>query len=407
MSEILQKIENALQEVEDQLLAEFQRIRKTLTGEAYSTIDTGVKTALDEIVMSLWHDLEHSGDTVNLSLRTERHEDLAVRMIVLKKLLDAKIPTAFLEEVEEELSRTRRSVATTARKTPIKSNTTTIEEETSEESKGFLGSIKGMFAGKQDNKDRLSRSPTEQDKPTKKVGVYLDSVYSASNHLAALASRFQSEGDEKEMMNAAATGKAVFLSKELSAGAVTAKVVNPEDKKAQSPDEIRKKLAGASRASGTSRFESRDLSATSTQAMPVKEELAQSPEAIRKKLERKGSRTSGVSSFQAKELSQTIPPMAEPPVKPVIKKRTPTDRKDVAQTPEEIRKKLQNRHAEPSSTGKASFGAKDIEPLGPQDVAPPRHPKKSESASPAPEEIPKGKAVFESKDLSSNPQDKK
>jgi len=330
-------------------------------------------------------------------------------MIVLKKLLDAKIPTAFLEEVEEEFRRSKQSVATAGRKLPAQSKASIEADESAEESKGILGSIKGMFGGKQDSKSAAAklRDEEEQNKPAKKVGVYLDNVYGAAHHLAALASRFQAEGDEKEMMNAAATGKAVFLSKELSAGAVKANEGTPEDKKAQSPDEIRKKLAGASRASGASRFESRDLSATSTQALAIKEGLAQSPEAIRKKLERAGARTSGVSSFQAKELSQTMPPMAEPTVKPAVKKKIATESKNVAQTPAEIRKKLKSRNAEPAPAGKASFGAKDIEPLGPQEVSPPRYPRKNEPAPTAPTETPKGKAVFESKDLSSTPRGKK
>ena len=69
MSELLSKLENALDEVEAQLLSEFERIRTTLSAEAYSPIDPGVKTALDEVVVHLWNQLENSGDEQNLSFQ--------------------------------------------------------------------------------------------------------------------------------------------------------------------------------------------------------------------------------------------------------------------------------------------------------------------------------------------------
>ena len=119
--------------------------------------------------------------------------------------------------------------------------------------------------------------------------------------------------------------------------------------------------------------------------------IAQTPEAIRKKLESAVPRSSGASTFESKELSATIPPMPSETVKPVVEKKPDADKRDLAQTPEEIRKKLQTRQESSSSSGKASFDSKDIEPAGPQDAR----------LKHKPDEHPKGKAIFESKDLSS------
>ena len=80
----------------------------------------------------------------------------------------------------------------------------------------------------------------------------------------------------------------------------------------------------------------------------------------------------------------------------------------MAQTPEEIRKKLESREDTETSAGKAVFGAKDIEPapeVAPREVAPePEEVIKEEEEPPKPTS---GKAVFESKELSNPPPDDK
>ncbi len=395
MSEILDRLENAVREVEEQLLAEFDRIRKTLSGEAYSTIDPGVKTALDSIVMGLWHDLEHSGDRNNLTLRTERHENLSTRMIVLKKLLDARIPTAFLAEAEEQFARTRRSVAVESTpKSDVPKSRVTAEEK-----KGLFDSFRGMFGNKSEsgtaNRIKVTeRAPTK----TERVGVYAEGgIYATAQQLASIAERFQTKGDEKDMMNAAVSGKAIFDSRELSSTGIP---VVTSTKKATSPDEIRRKLeqSGASGSRGASSFESRELSTAKAEAR----DLAQTPEAIRKKLEN-AARTSGASRFESRELSNPGAPPSPPPARraPVEKSTQATDKQEVAQTPQEIRRKLEAREKAANPTGRASFGSKDIEPIVPQDI--PRRKEKPQEEKVA--ERPSGKAIFESKDLS--PSDKK
>ena len=166
------------------------------------------------------------------------------------------------------------------------------------------------------------------------------------------------------------------------------------ERRAQSPDEIRNKLKGKMSGSGASQFAARELSNTvgpATNAQPVKpakpKEIAHSPEEIRRKLaERQAAQSGGAgkASFGAKDLSSTIAPSTT--VAPV-RKEPP---KEIAQSPEEIRRKLAERQGA-GAAGKATFGAKDIEPI-PQKAPP--------SSKEEPKEKPAGPARFEARDLS-------
>ena len=360
MSDLLDKLESALQEVEEQLLAEFERIRKSLSGEPYSSLDSDVQNALNEIVTGLWQELENIGDRNHLTLRTERQEKISFRMIVVKKLLDAKIPTAYLADAQEEIEESLREAETRS------SEDVAQTEVTIEEPIGFLETIMQFFRGKPaaDGATRSGINITEvEESGEEKVEIYLDSVY-AAQHLAVIALRFRTRGDDKDMMNAAVSGKAVFESRDLSDSMPKVSKRNSSD-----PEEVNQK-----------------------------KDLAQTPDAIRKKLESTVRRTGGASTFESRELSATIPPMPSVAARPVAEKKPPTEKRDFAQTPDEIRKKLEARQGDSSSSGKASFSAKDIEHATPRVV--PRKVEK-EPVKEEPPERPTGKAVFESKDLSS------
>ena len=108
MADVLDTIDKSSDEVEEQLLDEFNRIRNTFSEDRYSTIDSGIKTALNEVTDTLVHQLEHSGDRTNLQLTTERHEIVRNRLRVLKALLNGKIPTAYLFEAEENVVAARK-----------------------------------------------------------------------------------------------------------------------------------------------------------------------------------------------------------------------------------------------------------------------------------------------------------
>ena len=412
---LLDTIDTACEEVEEQLLEDLKRIRKsdnqTPDEGSYAHIDPGVSNALNEVVDHLWNELEHSGDESNLSLRTDRHESITIRLIVLKKLLGAKIPVEFINAVHQQVMRTRRELETKVR----------AKRQTSSEGKPAFGSIKDRYGAERSAQDQIRNRDqvTLEEEMTLAAGNndYHDKgLYSASRELALLAERFGSGGDDKALMDDAVRSKAIFESRELSG-------VIPE-------------TPGPTASSdGPSTFGSKDV-AHATEETPEKgDSIARTPEEIRRKLEQSGSRNQGASRFESRELSSVAPP-SDPPRKPEPKE----PKRVVAQTPEEIRRKLEARQGqsagraafaakdiEPAGpqeiprkpepalkpetepkeperrTGKATFASKDIEPIAPQDA--PRKPEPKPVAEPEPKEAerPSGKAIFEARDLSTNP----
>lgn len=386
MSELLTKLENALEEVESQLLAEFERIRKTLSAEAYSPIDPGVKTALNEVVIHLWQELEHSGDESNLTLRTEHHEAVADRIIVIKKLLDARIPTAYLQEAEDQLGSAQRT-HDPATKTPTEKQTQK-PKIIIDEKKGLLESIRDFLGKKtsepQDGIRVNDQGSNEQDA----VSVYNDDgVYAPGKKLAEIAGRFKTSGDDREMMNAVIRGKAVFESRDVS------EVLTEKEVEENSADP---------QITGASVFDSREISNRKHEPATNDSEIAKTPDAIRRKLEKATRRSNGASTFGARDLSNTPAPVA---VKAEPKIEKPKKKKSVAQTPEEIRKKLEARQSDSTFDGKASFNSKEIKHAAPQEFR--ARPEKKKTPEPeTPVERPTGKAVFEVKDLTKSPTDK-
>ncbi len=105
---------------------------------------------------------------------------------------------------------------------------------------------------------------------------------------------------------------------------------------------------------------------------------------------------SGRASFEARDLSSS---MTDVPAKPKARPETP-ERKDIAQTPEEIRRKLEARKNQSGSAGKAVFGASDVkganESSGKSGPATQKGTPREIKPQPA-----KGRAVFESRDVKS------
>lgn len=207
----------------------------------------------------------------------------------------------------------------------------------------------------------------------------------AQRQLALLATCFKTSGDVRKVMQSAVTGKASFESKELSS------VLPQATRPTPTPG------------SGRSVFEARDLSTSAPAPRPHKSEagpIARSPEEIRKKLEQANRRSTGASRFEARDLG------GAPPSDPAQRK-TP-DKPAIAQTPEEIRRKLMSRQGSP--TGRAAFTSRDIEPASPP-VAPVRKPvtdDKNKTNQDRQTGKPRhGRAVFEARDVSNPPPDKK
>jgi hypothetical protein len=365
MTELLDIIDNSLQEVEEQLLQEFSRIRNSLSEARFEPIDAGIKNALGEVLLGLRSKLEHSGDKNNLQLQTEQHEVLFTRMSVIKQLLEAKIPTAYLQEIHQDVATSRKQL-----ERKVIASRSHEESKRSDEpikQSGFFKSIKSIFSAdksvQENQRNRIKITDREQQE-FEDVEVYLDNgIYSASRELAMLSSL-------------------VFETAEVAEEPVT-----------------KKKPAAPAGPQGKAQFNSRDLSKRKAEALPdpvSTGQVAQTPEDIRRKLESRNASSSGASIFEARDIAHAMP-TPEPKRQSLKTPKTDTGRGDIARTPEAIRQKLAERQQ--FSSGKASFASKDIESEVPQAFN--KKPLKPKLPEPKPQEpTSKGKAVFESRDLS-------
>lgn len=356
MTNILDTIDNSLQEVEEQLLQEFDRIRNTLSDARFEAIDPGIKTALGSVVADLRGRLEQTGDRENLQLMTERHEILFARMGVLRQLLNAKIPTAFLHEAHQEVKSNRKKLEAEV-EAQRRKETATESAPTPEAKSGFVSRLKGMFKGNETEKavkrNRIQVTAEEQ-KNHEPVSIYLDNgIYSASRELAALANVFSLPKEQQEALQ----------------------------------DNHEKKMQAI--ISGKAQFQSRDLSNKPPEEKPGKKSIAQTPEEIRRKLAERQNSDTGKASFVSKDINHVAP----------VTSSTPAEKpKSAAEIAAERRRELEAEKAKQPTTGKASFVSKDIEPVYAQEA-----PRKKPEPEKKPEPPRSGKAVFESRDLSNPP----
>ncbi|MBO6555625.1 MAG: hypothetical protein JJ957_03920 [Pseudomonadales bacterium] len=324
MDEKLKQIDRDLIDLENALLYELQRLQLLDEDSVYSEIDPAIHREMKDYYRKLVAELEgDSKDWSNLSLKSFEQEWVEGRMKIVRNLLVRKLPTVFL----------------------------TISEN-------------------QNRAQGDSEFGTEEHYAAPWLAI-LDEV--VAMHVV-----------DGRTIEEIAKERAQFSSRDLDH-----EQEKLRERRAQSPDEIRNKLKGKMSGSGASQFAARELSNTISpvaNAQPVKpakkKEIAQSPDEIRRKLAERGSSAGGKASFGAKDLSSAPAPSA--PAAPV-KKAAPA--KEIAQSPDEIRRKLAERGS--SSGGKASFGAKDIQ------SANEKYAKKEE-----PKEAPSGPASFEAKDLS-------
>jgi hypothetical protein len=324
MSELIEKINQDLVTLEERFLNELRRLRKLEQDALYSNLDASLKQEFTFIRDSLAEVLEHSGDRQNLSLRSARHEQMLTRLDVLRNLLARKIPTAFIESSHAEVKLARQNLEFQVMNSR--------QEESGNTGGGRLNKVSG---GKQTPEER-ARNPNQISKTEAAqfdtTGEFMDGgIYSASRELAVLEKLVRLHHIDGQSIDQVLQARAQFRPRDLSRGHASDRTGGRGF--AQSPEEIRAKLARQQTSPNTSK-----------------------------------------ASFLAKE----IPPPPAVPDKPLEKsgKKEP---------PAPV-------------TGKAVFGARDIEPLAPQEFRERRPSKKNKPQPPA--EKPVGKAVFESKDLS-------
>lgn len=378
MTDILEKLDLSLEEAEEQLLVELERVGNANPGQRFGELDVGVRNALAEIVDLLHHDLQHSGDASNLQLLTDQHEILYARIAVMRTLLNIKVPIDYLERAHTGVETLRRKLDTRAIQLRKKSG---IGPKPGERLPGSFDHGPSAF---QLGRNRLKVTAREADALMEPQNFLDAGIYSASRELAMIASLAKGgtiEEPPEQTNEDARQGKAVFQSRELSA---TIPPVNkvlpvrepPRDKSqiAQTPEEIRRKLqerqAQAS-AAGKANFASRELST------PPPPDPSRRPADPFKRAPEPEPPRSGKAVFASKDVSSSI--QAREPVRPQPPKPEP----------------------EPPRTGKAVFASRDIEPAYPSD--PPRKREEAKKEEEKKEESKKGPAVFEARDLSSNP----
>ena len=145
----------ALEEIEEQLLAEFTRVRNTISDNRFEKIDTGIKVALESVVDELKINLEGTGDSVDLQIQSKHHENLFVRMIAVKHLLQTSVPIAYLQEAHDDITDSRRKLES---RVLTNRNSGTIRSEEKKENTGFFGSIRGLF-NREPNQQEENRNP--------------------------------------------------------------------------------------------------------------------------------------------------------------------------------------------------------------------------------------------------------
>lgn len=131
-------------------------------------------------------------------------------------------------------------------------------------------------------------------------------------------------------------------------------------------------------------FNAKDLS--KGHAQDSRREIAQSPDEIRNKL-RGSTGAGGPSTFASRDLGGSTPQTTtsrEPAPGP--------GESSIAQSPEEIRRKLAERQS--NATGKASFDSKDLAGMTEKPLTPTPGQKPKPASAPA-----AGKAVFDSRDI--------
>lgn len=392
MTDVLDKIDASLEEVEEQLLAEFRRVRQADDGAAVAELDAGVRNALIEVVDLLHDELENSSGT-SLQLVTDRHEILFARVAVLSQLLRARVPTSLLLKAHDGVKERRARLESRVLARREQDN----EPDAGSEPRrgGMMNALRGMFdhrpSEQQIARNKILVTRTEEEKLDQNT-VYLDNgIYSASRELAMLVSLLRGGTLDRPPESQTTKGRATFEARELSTSAPVAPA------RAEAPAPKPKPAALEDR------------------------EIAQTPEDIRRKLEaRRDSAAAGKASFAARDIEPVAPQefrsrrertRPQEPTAPATGKAMFVSKDIEPAAPQEFKKPREPRKApevprEPPRTGKATFAAKDIEPTYPQEPPRPRARKDPEPVDLDPVR-PGGKAIFEARELSTTPRSKK
>ncbi len=355
MAEFLDHIDASLEDIEEQLLQEFDRVRNLPSDGRYAVLDESVWDSVCAGIDDLHRQLEGSGDPMDLQLVSLRHEILYSRIAVLRQLMTHHILFAYLGEANEAVKPGRRQLEIQVLQHRKRKDRIALPEMPE------AGTASPQRLGR--NRIRVTRA---EELVFAGADRYQDNgIYSASRELAVLANLVghgTTEVEPAPVTEAAAPRRAIFESRELRSTLSGNNTVTPIKEPVQKPR--------PEKVVRTEKAEKRDI--------------AQTPEDIRRKLEaRRHDPAAGKAVFASKDIYHASPPPERPPV--------------IRPEPKEV--------PEPPRTGKAVFASKDIIPVVPPEVRRRPEPKVMPPKKVEPPRT--GPAVFESRDLSAAPIPKK
>lgn len=294
MSDALKRIDTDLTASEQRLLDELRRLRKLGSDETYSKLERDVKLELDLTLDALSEALAHSGAS-QLSLETNEHESTRERIAVARSILRRKVPTAFLATSHDEAKIFRK------------------DKEQPDHPAKELALL--------DEQLRLHHIDGKSINEIVQSRAQFDARELTHGHLEAKSRRNIAQSPEEIRRKLAesgttTTGSSTFAAKELT-GAVpqpatpappsTRRSSNQQTQIAQSPDEIRLKLAERQKdaskqaASGSSKavFGARDID--HVQPLPQK---PRDKDAGGEKVKAPPVEPGGKAIFEARDLSK-------------------------------------------------------------------------------------------------------
>lgn len=356
MPDILFELEQSLIKLEELLLFELDKARNQITDQLYVSLKENRRTRLLKHYKKIEHLLLNSGDISRLELMTDIHEQLRFRLNALKILLQPKqIASAYLEVAHQDLlhSRIRLEKRVVARRNKLAANS-----PASPRHQDVDRAIRPVSA-REKSLNQLNVTRTEAAELEDVRTSNDTSIYSAARELKVLAAYVRIH---KGKTPPAPKGRAYFVSKELSHN------IHDDVKTHLQEININK-----------SRLRSAIRKNAGKKKKKLSRDIAQTPEDIRKKLEARGdtATASGPSVFESRDIYSEADeiggeifiekqPREEKPVeKPPLPTRDPGEQ--IAQTPEEIRRKLEERRKKEGNTdeqpkGKAVFESRDLTP---------------------------------------------
>lgn len=356
MSDKLFELERSLVQLEEMLGFELDKLRNQVKDQIYVAINEKRHARLLKHYKKLQFLLDYSGNRSQLELMTDIHEQLRTRLATLKILLQAKqIGSAYLEVSHQDIvnsrSRLEKRVVVRRKKLAASSSTSQRSRTTDQISSRHKSS-------KEKSLNRLNVTSAEAAELEDVRTSSNTSIYSAARELKVLAAYVRIHKDKTPP---APKGRAFYVSKELSHNAqndVKAHLEELKKNKSKQKSEV-KKIASLLK---------------KNRKKKLGKDIAQTPEEIRKKLEARGTTeiATGPSVFEARDVySETEELAGSRTVEVKARKEKPLPARNpndpIAQTPEDIRRKLEERKKEAglatdNSSEKATFDSVDLTP---------------------------------------------